>query len=104
MEHFYAVVVKINEVQIVELLKDKVTGIKQQIAAGMIFDPLQKHFEGDPVVQVLSGMNFKAQIHSGLIKCVQDRQPAGGEVLEGSLDESGRSLRPRIDVRPRQGS
>src|SRR6267378_653818 len=44
MKHFDALVVYIEEFQIVELLQHEMTRVKQHVAAWMIASALQKHF------------------------------------------------------------
>ena len=79
-------------------------GIVKHVAAGMLAHTFQKHFEGLPIMQVLSRMNFKAKIHSGMDKSVQDGQPTLREFIESRFDKTHRPLRPGIDIGPRQRS
>src|SRR5258708_8748643 len=59
MKHFYAVVIEIEELQVVELLQHEMAGIEQHVASGMLLDPLQEHLKGDAIVQVFSGMDLE---------------------------------------------
>ena len=58
-------VIEIEEFEIIELLKNEMAWVKKHVAAWMIADALQKHFESDSVVQIFTGMDFEAEIHSG---------------------------------------
>ena len=84
--------IKVDELQIVELLQHKMAGIEQHVAAGMVFHPLQEHFERDAIVQVFSGMDLETQIHSCFVKRIQNGQPAGGQFREGGLDRVPRAV------------
>src|SRR3989442_11775736 len=76
VEHFDAVVIKIEEFKISELLKNEMTRVKKHVASRMVADTLQKHVEGDSIVQVFTGMYLKAQVHSCFIEHIQDGAPA----------------------------
>src|SRR5213083_2856018 len=54
VKHFDSVVIEVDEFEIIELLQDEMAWIEQNVAAGMIFQALQKHFKGDAVVQILA--------------------------------------------------
>src|SRR5262249_36258067 len=47
-------------------------------------------------------MDLEGDIDARLIEGVEDRPPAPSELVEGGLDQSGRALRPGIEVRPRE--
>lgn len=53
-------------------------------------------------MKVLAGMDLIGEINTVLVRIVEDRQPALCELVEGSLDEAGRTLRPGIDIGPGQ--
>src|SRR5882724_3570803 len=59
VKHLDVAVIKINELQIVELLQHKMAGIKQNMATGMIFYSLQEHFKRRAIVQVFPGMDLE---------------------------------------------
>jgi hypothetical protein len=59
-------------------------------------DSIQEHFESDAVVQIFAGVYLEAQVNARVSESVQDRTPAGRQFVEGSLDESGRPLRPWV--------
>ena len=53
-------------------------------------------------MQVFAGMDFVAHVDPGGIERIQDRRPAAGQLVERGLHQSRRTLRPGVDVRPRQ--
>ena len=60
VKHLDALVIQVEIFEIVELLQHEVAGIVKNIAARMIADAFEKHFERRAVVQVLAGMNLEA--------------------------------------------
>ena len=102
VEHADARVVDVDEGEIVELLQHEMAWIVQDVAARMVAGPLEEHLERDAVVQILAGMDFVADVDARLVERVQDRLPARRQFVERGFDQAGRTLRPRIDVRPRQ--
>jgi hypothetical protein len=102
MEHLDAGVIKIYELEIVELLQQKMAGVVEQVAARVLPNAIQKHFERRSIVQVLARMNFKTEIDSGFVKGVEDRKPSLCKFIEGGFDQTGGALRPGIDIGPRQ--
>src|SRR5579862_664587 len=80
------------------------TGIEQDVAAAMAFEAVEKRLKRYAVVKILSGMDFKTQIDSGLVKGVEDRFPTFGEFVECSVDKAGGTLRPGIKIGPRERS
>src|SRR6266478_122562 len=102
VKHLDALVVEIDVLQVIELLQNKMTGIEQDVAAGMISSALEKHFEGYAIVQVFAGMNLEAEIDSGGVERVQDGLPASGQFVESGFDQARGALRPRVHVGPSQ--
>src|SRR6266850_1568840 len=102
VKHLDAVVIQIEEFQIIELLQHEMTRVKQHIAPWMIAGALQKHLERDPIVQIFAGMDLEAQIHSRFVKGIQDGTPARGQLFKRSFNQPSGPLRPRINVRPCQ--
>ena len=88
--------------QVVHLLKMKVAGVIEHIAARMVIDPLQETLEGHAVMQVFAGMDFVADIHALFVKNIQQRSPAPGQFIEGLIEKRLIMRRPRIKIRPRQ--
>src|SRR6266446_2923589 len=100
VKHLDALVVEIEVLQVIELLENKVTGIEEDVAAGMIACALEKHFKGYAIVQVFAGMNLEAKVHSRGVERVQDGLPARGQFVERGFDQSRRALRPGVHVGP----
>lgn len=100
VKHLDAGVVEINELEVIELLEDEVAGVEQNVGARMIANAIEEHFESSAVVKIFAGMNFEAEVHAGLIKGIEDGEPAAGEFIEGGFDEAGGTLGPGIDVGP----
>src|SRR3569833_2492445 len=53
VEHPDSVVVNVDVVEIVELLQDEVARVVEQVRARVVLHPLEEHFVGDAVVEVL---------------------------------------------------
>ena len=74
MKHPDALVIDVDEVQVVELLQHEVAGIVQDIAARVVVHALQEHLEGDAVVQILTRMDLVAEVDARLVEGIQDRR------------------------------
>ncbi len=97
-----ALVVDVDELEVVELLQQEVRRVVVDAAARMVVHPLEKHLEGDAVEQVLARMQLEGDAAAGLVEGVEDRPPAFGELVESGLDQARRALRPRIEIGPGQ--
>src|SRR5262249_10931970 len=97
-----ALVVEIDELEIVELLQDVVTGIEQDVRARVPADRLEKTLEARAVVQVFARVQLEAQVAARLVRGIEQRAPAARELREAFLDEPGRTLRPGINGVPQQ--
>ena len=102
VERVDALVVDVDEVEIVELLQHEVRRVVVDAAARMATDPFEQHLEGHAVHQVFARMELEADVDAGIVVGVEDRLPALGELVEGGLDQARRAWRPRIQVRPRE--
>src|SRR6266516_992305 len=100
MKHANAVVIEVDVLEIVELLQHEVTGIVQQVAALVTADALEEHLERHPVVQILARMDLEAGVDAVFVEHVENRAPAPRQLVERRLDQTGRPLRPGIDVGP----
>ena len=100
VKHLDALVVEVDVFEIVELLQDEVARVEKNVAARMIFHAVEEHFEAGAVVKIFAGVDFEAEVDADFVEFVEDRSPAFGEFVEGSFDEAGGTLRPRIHVRP----
>src|SRR5690606_27519262 len=104
MEHPDAFVIKIDELQVIELLQHKVAGVVQDICPFVVPRRLQETLERDPIVQILTRMEFKTNVHPVLLKYIENRHPAVSELFKSCLYESARPLRPGINRMPHQGA
>ena len=76
VEGLDALVVDVDERQIVELLQQEVRRVVVDVAARMAVDRVEEHLEGGAVEQVLAGMDLVADVDAGLVEGVEDRPPA----------------------------
>ena len=67
-------------------------------------DSLEEHLERHPVVQILARMDLEAGVDPVFVEHVENRAPAPRQLVEGRLDQTGRPLRPGIEVGPCQGT
>ena len=100
MEHFDALVIGVDEAEIIHALLDEMAGVVIDVAARMIADALEEHFERVAVEQILGRMNLEAEIDARRIIGVEDRLPAARLFVETFLDQPGGPLRIGIEVRP----
>src|SRR5215468_2913115 len=100
MKHFDSWVIEINKCQVVQLLKDEVTRVEQDVTALVFPDTVQKHLKRDAVVEIFARVQFETQIHANFVKGIENRFPALGQFLESGLNQTARTLRPGIDVGP----
>ena len=101
VKHFNAVVIEVDVFEIVELLDDEVARIVEEVAARVIVEALEKHFERHAVVEIFAGVDLEAEVDVGFVERVKDGAPASGQFVEGGLDEAGGALRPRVEIGPR---
>ena len=104
VERLDALVIDVDEGEIVELLQHEVRGVVQDVAALVAVQRLQEPFERRAVENVLAGVNFIGDVDAGVVERIEDRLPALGEFRERGLDQARGALRPGIDERPGQRS
>src|SRR5579885_2744146 len=100
VKHFYARMIVVDVGEVVELLENKVARVIKNIAARMIADAVEKHFERFAVMEVFARMDLVTEIDPSRVESVEKRPPAFGELIEGSFNQSLRPLRPGIHVGP----
>jgi hypothetical protein len=66
----------------------------------MVAHSVEEHLEGRAVVQVLAGVELKSDIDARRVEGVEDGRPAFRQLVERRLDQPGRALRPRVNIRP----
>lgn len=93
-----ALVIDVDERQIVELLQQEVRRIVVDLAARVTAERLQEHLERGAVEDVLAGMDFIADIDTVFVIDIKDRFPARRQFLEGFLDQPRRPLRPGVEI------
>src|SRR5690606_21128053 len=94
MEHLDERVIKIDILEIVELLQDKVAWIIQDIATRMFSGCFPETLESYTIVKVFTRVDLIAYIDTCLIEGIQDRQPSFCEFLEAVFYKPCRTLRP----------
>src|SRR6185437_7216304 len=104
MERPDALVVDVDEFEVVELLQDHVAGVVKNVRAGMIVDRGKEALEGHAVVKVFAGVQLETGIDSVFVEGIEDWEPSASELGEGFFDEAGGALRPGIEERPGKGS
>ena len=97
-----ALVVDVQEGEIVQRLQDEMRGIVEDVGARMIANLRQEALEGRSVVEILSRVQLEADVDSGLVIGIEDRLPAPPQFRERLLDQTARPLRPGIDIGPGQ--
>ena len=98
MEGLDALVIDVDEGEIVELLQQEMRGIVIDVAALVAADRFEEQLEGGAVENILAGMELIAEIDAILVIDVEDRLPAPAKLGEGFLDQPGRTLRPGIKI------
>ena len=86
VKHLDALVIKIEVLEIIELLQNEMTGIKKDVAARMIADAIEEHFERSSVVQIFARVNLETQVDARCVKRIQDWLPASGQFIERGFD------------------
>src|SRR5690348_11712286 len=92
VERANALVVDVDEGEVVQLLQDEVTRVVQDVGARVLADAVEKALERHAVMQILARVQLEADIHAGFIESVQDRAPAFAEFRERFLDQPFGSL------------
>ncbi len=104
MEGSDAVVITIDEAEIIHVLQQHVAGIVEDLRARVMVDEGQESLEGGAVVQVLAGMELETQLDAGTVRLVEQWAPAPRQFVEGACDQPRGVWRIRIKERPRQAA
>src|SRR5471032_1940596 len=91
MESLDAFVINIDELKVVQLLQQKMTGIEQDVRTRMIVHGSKKTIERNAVMQIFPRMQFIANVHTCLIEGIQQRTPAPRQLLERSFYQPRRA-------------
>ena len=102
MEGADALVIEVDEFEIVELLQQEVTRVVVDAASRMVVHTIQQHLERRAVKHIFTRVQFERDVASRVVERIEDRAPAFCELIERRLDQPGRTLWPRIQIRPRQ--
>src|SRR6185312_8636507 len=87
-----ALVIEIDEGEVVQLLQHHVAGGVEDVGARMLVHRIEKTLEGGAVVQVLARMQLETDVHSGVVEGIEDRAPALAQFRKRLLDQPGRTL------------
>ena len=95
-----ALMVDVDERDIVQPLLDEVARVIVDVAAGMIADRRKKLLERLPVENVLARVQLEPNVDAGFVEGVKDGRPTPTKFLEGGFNEMVRTLRPGIAIGP----
>jgi len=95
-----ALMVDVDERDIVQSLLDEVARVIVDGAARMIADGGQELLERFAVENVLAGVQLKSNVDARFVEGVKDGGPTATKLLEGRFDEVARTLRPGIAIGP----
>ncbi len=102
MKHPNALVIDVDELEIVERLQHVVAGIVENAGARVIVDGCEEAFERHAVVQIFARMDLVGEIDAFFLERIEDRSPPPGELGKRFFDQPRGTLRPGIQVRPGQ--
>ena len=63
-----------------------------------------ENLESDPIMQILTGVDFIANIGTEIFCKVKNGSPTLCQLIKSHLNQTRCALRPRMDIRPRQGA
>src|ERR1700756_2644014 len=86
VKHLDALVIKIQVLEIIELLQNEMAGIEKEVAARMIADAIEEHFERRAIVQIFARVNLETELDACCVKRIQDWLPASRQFVEGGFD------------------
>ena len=98
MEGLDALVIDVDEGEVVELLQKEMRRVVVDVAALVALHRVEEHLEGGAVEHVLARMDLEADVDAGGVIGVEDRLPAAAELGKRLVDQAGRALRPRIEI------
>jgi hypothetical protein len=100
VEHPDTLVVKVNVLEVIELLQYEMRRIIQNIAARVVVNRGEKTLESGAIVEILSRVNFVTEINPRFIEDIKDRPPAVCQLPESGLNQSFRALWPWVNCVP----
>ena len=87
MKGFDALVINVDEPDIVERLQAKMRRVVIDAAALVTVELVEEALEGDAVEKILARMQFEADVDAVILMRVEDWLPASGELVERGVDE-----------------
>jgi hypothetical protein len=91
VERLDALVVDVDEGEIVQLLQQEVRRVVVDVATRVVADGARGTSRRWRHRRVLAGMQLEADVDAGLVEGVEDRRPALAELVEGLSIEAGRA-------------
>src|ERR1700730_17821063 len=102
MKHADALVVVIDEREVIDTLQDEMTRVVKHAAPTMSLELLEETLEGHAVVQVFTRVDFVTQVDAGFVEALQNGSPTPCQFGESFFDQTGRPLWPWIGHWPKQ--
>ena len=72
MERLDALVIDIDEIEMLELLQHKMAWVVKNIGANVVLHLIEEHFESRPVMQILARVQFIANIDAVAIELIEN--------------------------------
>ena len=102
VKHLDALVIRIDEAEIVEALLDEMAGVVIDVATRVSADRVEEHIEGVAVKDVFGRMDLEAEVDTVLLVFIEDGFPPTPLFRKALLDEPRRALRIWIEIGPCQ--
>src|SRR4051812_2301430 len=104
MEGTDALMIDVDEGEIVELLQHEMAGVIEDSGRRVIIYGLEEALKRCAIVQILARMNLEAGAYTGIREGVEHRSPATSQFAESFFDQAVGSLRPGIHEGPHKRS
>src|SRR5208282_6160130 len=83
MERADAVMINVQELKIVQLLKNHVTGIVKNVGTFVIIHLCEKTLISHSVMQVFARVQLEAYVHSDVVEVIENWKPSPPQFLKG---------------------
>ena len=100
----HPLVIEVEEGEVIELLQQHVAGVVEHVDPGVLAGRLEEALQRGAIEQVLPRVQLVADVHPGLVKGIEQGEPAPGQLGEGLLDEAGGPLGPGVEIGPGEGA
>ena len=100
MKRFDALVVHVDEPDVVERLQAKMRRIVIDAEALVALELVEEALKRDAIKQILARVQFETDVDALILVRVEDRLPAASQLVERGFYETGRKRRPGIEERP----